>query len=241
MSVSDPSNLSCLVTFITPSLLLSSNVSRKRNQSKHTKMKSFASSLALLTLAAPAFSDLTCSHLVLAHFEGKHTAYLNIAGVGNIQAHYPVNLAVGNETGTALFLDSCTSESLGVGYSCGEWCSWTGARIRNPATGHCLTVRNRDPPVHDMFDQHSDLDFRVCDPNPGPSNATQLFEIDAYDYTDDAGNIQSTSYTVFPAPPYKYSVNGFRCWDLAKDGVTVRAQFGVYCEDLGAYLSPGEK
>lgn len=204
-------------------------------------MQLFSSLLALLTLAAPAFSDLTCKHLVLDNFDGKHTAYLNVAGAGNIQAHYPVNLAVGkNETGTALFLDSCTSESLGVGYSCGDWCSWTGARIRNPATGHCLTVRNRDPPVHNMFDQHSDLDFRPCDPNPGRLNATQLFEIDAFDYTDDAGNTQS-SYTVQAAPPYRESVNGFRCWEMAPDGVTVRVQFGIYCEDEGAALIPAEK
>jgi hypothetical protein len=192
--------------------------------------------LILVAFAAAAtLADLNCSRLVVPFgFNHKPRAYFQLYAnlddphpqlPANLQVGYPATIAPKGQNGTLFSLQTCQSKSLKVGYnegqtnrgcnaSCVLYHEWSGARLINPATGHCLTVRSLDPYTL------SDLDFEVCDNNPtSRDTARQLFVVDQFVGLDENGTASALSpVNIFAPSPV--GGNGFI---LGKDGKTVHA------------------
>lgn len=220
--------------------------------------------LSLLALAVtPALGDLNCKPFYPPNFGGKHTAHLQLSpnfggggsvpALGNITAHYPVTIETGNATSVLFSLQTCTSASLGLRHktsyypsSCKESkvdCSvateWTGVRLINHATGHCLRVQNPNPHLSDPELSNAilaELDFRLCDPYPAPSNASQLWVV-SYEVDYDAQGRETISGLSVDFP-YRSDGDG-AVWQVSsKDNVTTYIDYFPYDTGYDAVLLP---
>ena len=208
--------------------------------------------LVLVTLAVAALADLNCSKLVIP-FGFNHTpkAYVQLFSnlddplpqlPANVQVCNPVTIAPKNQSGTLFSLQTCQSKPLKLGYNEGQtnrnckancplYHEWSGARLINPATGHCLTVRTLEDYVL------SDLDFEVCDDNPTSRyTARQLFLVYMFVALDANGTASALTPAFFFAP----SPDGGGGFLLGKDGKTVHTYrlWGGDSKDIFGQLLP---
>ena len=152
---------------------------------------------------------------------------------GNAQVGYPITLAAPGQNGTLFSLQTCQSPHFKIGHQtgvlnngtwttiqdgvadndgdtscttshCYRYDNWFGARLVNPATGHCLTVRS----LAAKYPRASDLYMKVCDRNPASLKvATQLFLVVQILTRDANGNLEGdTSVRIYPEGPAEWLV-----------------------------------